>query len=96
LPLLLPTITCELLLRCALLLQPVRLSDFKAPGADLTGIHYLRNVADADALLAAVEAAKAAGNKVCLQGALAVTMRQFAVLAAARADVKLRQVRMCL
>jgi monodehydroascorbate reductase (NADH) len=44
----------------------MRLSDFKAPGAELAGIHYLRNVADADALLAAVEAAKAAGNKVGL------------------------------
>jgi monodehydroascorbate reductase (NADH) len=45
-------------------LQAVRLTDFKAPGADLAGIQYLRNVADADALLAAVAAAKAAGNKV--------------------------------
>jgi hypothetical protein len=50
----------------ALSLQAMRLSDFKAPGADLAGICYLRNVADADALLAAVEAAKAAGNKVRL------------------------------
>lgn len=45
-------------------LQPSRLSDFGTPGADLAGIYYLRNVADADKLLAAVQTAKAAGNKV--------------------------------
>ncbi|KAF6255444.1 monodehydroascorbate reductase [Scenedesmus sp. NREL 46B-D3] len=48
--------------------DPVRMTDFKAPGADLSGIHYLRNVADADALLVAVEAAKAAGNKAVVVG----------------------------
>jgi hypothetical protein len=54
---------------CACLLPPyppqaVRLSDFGTPGADLSGVHYLRSVADADALLQGVTAAKAAGGKV--------------------------------
>eukprot|EP00882_Tetradesmus_deserticola_P012891 GHRQ01013663.1.p1 GENE.GHRQ01013663.1~~GHRQ01013663.1.p1 ORF type:complete len:335 (+),score=159.41 GHRQ01013663.1:183-1187(+) len=48
--------------------DPVRMTDFKAAGAELPGIHYLRNVADADAVLAAVEAAKAAGNKAVVVG----------------------------
>jgi monodehydroascorbate reductase (NADH) len=42
----------------------VRLSDFKTPGAELSGVHYLRNVADGDSLLAGLAAAKAAGGKV--------------------------------
>jgi hypothetical protein len=46
--------------------QPVRLSEFGVPGADLAGIHYLRNIADADALLEAIAATKAAGkSKAC-------------------------------
>ena len=32
-------------------------ADFNVPGADAKGIHYLRNVADADALYAAIQAA---------------------------------------
>jgi monodehydroascorbate reductase (NADH) len=39
--------------------RPVNLAaDFRTPGADLAGIHYLRNVADADALVAALAALK--------------------------------------
>lgn len=49
---------------CCVCLQATRLSDFGTPGADLSGVHYLRNVADADSLLAGVETAKAAGGKV--------------------------------
>lgn len=45
-------------------LQPVRLTQFKLPGAELAGILYLRDVADADALVAAIAAAKEAGSKV--------------------------------
>lgn len=44
--------------------QPVTLADFKTPGADLQGVHTLRNVQDADALLSAIQACKAAGGKV--------------------------------
>jgi len=44
--------------------QAVRLSDFGTPGAALSGVHYLRNVADADSLLQGVAAAKAAGGQV--------------------------------
>lgn len=40
----------------------MRLSDFKTPGADLPGVHYLRNVEDADALLAAIAAVKQGGT----------------------------------
>ena len=47
-----------------MLLQPVSLADFKTPGADLSGVYYLRNVQDADALLAAIKECKAAGGKV--------------------------------
>lgn len=43
--------------------RPVNLAaDFKTPGADLPGIHYLRNVADADALVAALAALKEQGT----------------------------------
>lgn len=45
--------------------RPIDLSkDFKTPGADLEGILYLRDVADADALIAAIPGAKAKGGKV--------------------------------
>jgi hypothetical protein len=46
------------------LLQPVSLADFKTPGAELGGVNYLRNVQDADALLAAIKQCKEAGGKV--------------------------------
>ena len=46
--------------------QPTYLSDFKTPGADLKGIFYLRNVVDADAIVAAVGPAKEKGGKVGL------------------------------
>lgn len=40
------------------------LADFKTPGAELEGVHYLRNVQDADALIAAIKKCKEAGGKV--------------------------------
>lgn len=40
------------------------LADFKTPGADLGGVHYLRNVQDADSLLAAIQMCKEKGGKV--------------------------------
>ena len=46
------------------LVQAVRLSDFSTPGADLEGVFYLRDVADGQALLAAVEVAKAGSKQV--------------------------------
>ncbi|GAB4823794.1 hypothetical protein N2152v2_010840 [Parachlorella kessleri] len=49
--------------------RPVSLADFKTPGADLSGVFYLRNVQDADVLLAAIKECKAAGGKaVCIGG----------------------------
>lgn len=45
-------------------LQPSTLADFRTPGADLKGVHYLRNVEDADSLIAAIADCKAAGGKV--------------------------------
>ncbi|KAL4433983.1 hypothetical protein ABPG75_000424 [Micractinium tetrahymenae] len=49
--------------------RPVTLADFKTPGHDLQGVHVLRNVRDADALLEAIKACKAAGGKaVCVGG----------------------------
>lgn len=45
-------------------LQPSTLADFRTPGADLKGVHYLRNVQDADSLIAAIADCKAAGGKV--------------------------------
>jgi monodehydroascorbate reductase (NADH) len=44
--------------------RPISLEDFKTPGADLAGIHYLRNVKDADTLVAAIADAKAKGGPV--------------------------------
>ena len=49
-------------------MQPVSLADFGVKGADLEGLFYLRNVVDADKLVAAVPAAKAAGGKVRIAG----------------------------
>lgn len=45
--------------------RPIDLRQFNTPGADLSGIYYLRDVVDADKLLEGVAAAKAGGNKVC-------------------------------
>lgn len=45
-------------------LQPMYLTDFGTKGADLKGIYYLRNVVDADALVAAIAEAKKKSNKV--------------------------------
>lgn len=45
-------------------LQPVYLTEFGVPGADLGGIHYLRNVVDAEGLVAAAAATKEAGGQV--------------------------------
>ena len=52
-------------------LQPIYLSDFGTKGADLKGLYYLRNVVDADALVAAIGEAKKKSNKV-LTGCRAV------------------------
>lgn len=43
-------------------------ADFNVPGADAKGIHYLRNVADADALYAAIQAAAGSGEPVVVVG----------------------------
>jgi hypothetical protein len=40
------------------------LADFKTPGAELEGVHYLRNVEDADGLIVAMQACREAGGKV--------------------------------
>ncbi|KAI8111300.1 hypothetical protein M9434_004872 [Picochlorum sp. BPE23] len=49
--------------------RPVTLWDLKAPGADLKGIYYLRNVQDADALIDGIAKAKGKGGKaVCIGG----------------------------
>jgi hypothetical protein len=45
-------------------MQPVLLSDFKTPGADLQGVYYLRNERDAATLVDAIATAKAAGGQV--------------------------------
>ncbi len=42
----------------------MRLTEFKVPGADLGGIHYLRDIKDADGIVAATSAVKEAGGKV--------------------------------
>ena len=44
--------------------QPIYLTDFGTPGADLEGIFYLRNVVDADKIVAAIADAKTKSNKV--------------------------------
>ncbi|MEW5300175.1 MAG: hypothetical protein WDW36_003124 [Sanguina aurantia] len=46
--------------------RTVQLPAAKVPGADLTGLFYLRNVADADALIVAMKAARDSGNKKVL------------------------------
>ena len=46
--------------------QPISLADFKTPGADLKGIYYLRNVVDADRIIAALPEAKERGGRVHL------------------------------
>jgi monodehydroascorbate reductase (NADH) len=46
----------------------INLADFGTEGADLEGILYLRDVADADKLVAAIGAAKGAGGKVVVVG----------------------------
>lgn len=49
--------------------RPVSLADFKTPGADLQGVHYLRDVEDADKLIQGIASCKASGNKaVCIGG----------------------------
>lgn len=44
--------------------QPIYLTDFGTQGADLQGIFYLRNVVDADKIVAAIADAKTKSNKV--------------------------------
>lgn len=50
--------------------RPVTLHDLNAPGANLQGIHYLRNVRDADCLIAGIHALKEAGKTkaLCIGG----------------------------
>lgn len=50
------------------------LTDFGTPGADLKGIYYLRNVVDADAIVAAIAEAKGKSNKVLLPTAIALSL----------------------
>lgn len=60
--------------------RPIDLRQFNTPGADLGGIYYLRNVADADILLHGVAAAKAAGNKAVIVGGGYIGMEVAAAL----------------
>jgi hypothetical protein len=55
--------------------QPIYLSDFGTEGADLKGIYYLRNVVDADAIVAAIAEAKGHTNKVKEHGQCAFTAK---------------------
>lgn len=49
--------------------RPTTLTDFKSPGDNLRGVHYLRNVKDADGLIDGIQSAKAAGGKaLCIGG----------------------------
>lgn len=49
--------------------RPTTLEDFKTPGFDLKGVHYLRNVQDADALVNAIAACKASTKRaICIGG----------------------------
>lgn len=45
-------------------MQPIYLSEFGTEGADLKGLYYLRNVVDADKIVAAIAEAKGKTNKV--------------------------------
>ncbi|GLC35869.1 hypothetical protein PLESTB_000514300 [Pleodorina starrii] len=62
--------------------RPVKLTEFGVPGADLGGIHYLRDVRDADDLVAAMAAAKEAGGKAAVVGGGYIGMEVAAGLAA--------------
>ncbi|GMH38143.1 hypothetical protein BSKO_06027 [Bryopsis sp. KO-2023] len=48
--------------------RPVKLTEFKVPGAELSGLNYLRDIKDADALVAAMEECKAKDGKVVIVG----------------------------
>ncbi|GIL43701.1 hypothetical protein Vafri_1357 [Volvox africanus] len=61
--------------------RPVRLTEFAVPGADLGGIHYLRDVKDADALVAAIAVAKETGGKAIVVGGGYIGMEVAAGLA---------------
>lgn len=67
--------------------RPVNLADFKTPGADLKGVHYLRNVVDADALITAIAATKASNGKVVCIGGGYIGMETAAALALNGLDV---------
>ena len=62
--------------------QPISLADFKTPGAELKGIYYLRNVVDADRIIAALPEAKERGGRVCCKSHCAVPV--FCLLACRR------------
>ncbi|KAF5830518.1 monodehydroascorbate reductase [Dunaliella salina] len=61
--------------------RPVYLSEFKVPGSDLQGLHYLRNTADADKLVQDIQAAKASGGKAVLVGGGYIAMEVASQLA---------------
>lgn len=61
--------------------RPIYLSDFKTPGADLAGVHYLRSEADAAALVKGIEETKAAGGKAVAIGGGYIGMEVAAGLA---------------
>ena len=48
--------------------EPIAMTDFKVPGADLPGIPYLRDVEDADSLVAGINATKATGSPALVVG----------------------------
>jgi monodehydroascorbate reductase (NADH) len=61
--------------------RPTNLADFGTPGAGLKGILYLRNVADADALVAALAEVKAGGGAVTCIGGGYIGMETAAAIA---------------
>lgn len=67
--------------------RPVSLVDFKFAGADLQGVHYLRNVQDADGLVAAIADIKASGGKVVCIGGGYIGMETAAAVAMNGVDV---------
>ena len=67
--------------------RPARLTEFGVPGAELTGIHYLRNVVDAEALVSAIEDCKSEGGRAVVIGAGYIGMEVAAALRSHGLDV---------
>ncbi len=67
--------------------RPSTFADYKTPGADLKGVLYLRNVGDADALLAELAAVKAAGGRVVCVGGGYIGMETAAAISLHGVDV---------